>query len=192
MLEAGIIEPIKELEWISPMVIQEKNTVGEIRMFVELRKLNDACLHDHFPTPFTDEFLENVAGQEVYSFTDGFSGYHQIRIASKDWHKTTFATEGGYYQYTVMPFGLKNAPAIFSRIFVAAFKEYIHMFLEVYFDDWMVFGLLKDHIGSLRLMLDRCRQYQISLNLKKCIFGVLFSILLGHIVCKQGLMLGEW
>ena len=87
-----------------------------------------------------------------------------------------------------MPFGLKNAPAIFSRVVISAFKEFIHKFLEVYFDDWTIFGLLKDHIASLRLMLDKCRQHQISLNLKKCIFYAHFGILLGHIVCKQGLM----
>ena len=57
------------------MVVQEKN-VGNIRIYVYLRKLNDACLHDPFPTPFTDEVLDNVGGQEVYSFTDGFSEYH--------------------------------------------------------------------------------------------------------------------
>jgi hypothetical protein len=77
MLEAGIIEPVEESEWISPMVVQDKKS-GEIRICVDLRKLNDACLHDPFPTPFTDEVLDNVGGQEVYSFTDGFSGYHQI------------------------------------------------------------------------------------------------------------------
>lgn len=114
MLEAGIIEPIEESEWISPMVVQEKKQ-GGIRICVDLRKLNDACLHDPFPTPFTDEVLENVGGQEAYSFTDGFLGYHQIKIAPEDWYKTTFATEWGCYQYTVMPFGLKNAPTIFSR-----------------------------------------------------------------------------
>ena len=87
-----------------------------------------------------------------------------------------------------MPFGLKNAPAIFSRVVVAVFKEYIHKFLEVYFDDWTIFGLIDKHISDLRLMLEKCRQYQISLNLKKCIFSPPFGILLGHIVCRQGLM----
>ena len=188
MLAAGIIEPIEESEWVSPMVVQEKKTKGEIRICVDLRKLNDACLHDPFPTPFTDEVLDNVGGQEVYSFTDGFSGYHQIRIAPEDRHKTTFAIEMGSFQYTVMPFGLKNAPAMFSRVVISAFKEFIHKFLEVYFDDWTIFGLLKDHIASLRLMLDKCRQHQISLNLKKCIFCAPFGILLDQIVCKQGLM----
>ena len=82
-----------------------------------------------------------------------------------------------------MPFGLKNAPAIFSRIVVVAFKYFIHKFLEVYFDDWMIFGIIKDHIESLRMMLEQCRQFQISLNLKKCIFCAPFCILLSHVVC---------
>jgi putative transposase len=136
------------------MVVQDKKT-GDIRIYVDLRKLNDACLHDPFPTPFTDEVLDNVGGQEVYSFTNGFSGYHQIRIAKEDRHKTTFATEWGYYQYIVMPFGLKNAPTMFSRVVVEAFKEFLHKFLEEYFDDWTIFSLLKNHIECLRIMLDK-------------------------------------
>ena len=75
MLDAGIIEPVEESEWISPMVVQDKKT-GEIHICVDIRKLNDACVHDPFFTPFIDEVLEGVGGQEVYSFTDGFSGYH--------------------------------------------------------------------------------------------------------------------
>jgi len=86
MIAAGIIEPIEESEWVIPMVVQEKKNQGEIRICVHMRKLNDACLHDPFPTPppFIDEVLENVGGQEAYSFIDGFSGYHHIRIAPKD------------------------------------------------------------------------------------------------------------
>ena len=87
-----------------------------------------------------------------------------------------------------MPFGLKNALVIFSKLVVEVFKEYIHKFVEVYFDDWTMFGLLKKHVEALRLMLANCRQHQISLNLKKCIFCVPFGILLGHIVPRQGLM----
>jgi len=66
--------------------------------------------------------------------------------------------EWGSYQYTVMPIGLKNALAVFSRVVVATFNECIHTFLEVYMDDWTMFSLLKDHIEVLTLMLDRCRQ----------------------------------
>ena len=76
MIDAGSIEPIEESEWISPIVIQDKKTNGKVMIYVDLRKLNGACLHDPFPTPFTDEVLESVIGKEMYSFTDGFSGYH--------------------------------------------------------------------------------------------------------------------
>jgi hypothetical protein len=187
MLEEGIIELVEESEWISPMVVQDKKT-GEIIICVYLRKLYDASLHDPFPTSFTDEVLDNVGGHEVYSFTDGFSGYCRIIIAKEDHHKTKFATEWGSFQYTLMPFGLKNASAIFTRVVVEAFKEFLHKFLEVYFDDWTVFILLQSHIECLRIMLDKCGQCHISLNLKKCIFFSPFGVLLGHIVCKQGLL----
>jgi hypothetical protein len=183
MFNVGIIEMVEESKWISPIVVQNKKA-GGIRICVDLRKVNDVCLHDPFPTPFIDEVLENVGGQETYYFTDGLSGYHQIRIAQEDRHKTTFVTKWGSYQYTVMPFGLKNAPTMFSKVVVAMFKEFIHKFLEVHLDDWMVFSLLKDHIKVLGLMLDRCRQCQILLNLKKCIFCTLFGIFLGYVVCK--------
>jgi hypothetical protein len=128
ILEAGIIEPVEESEWISPTVVQDKK-IGEIGICVDITKLNDACLHESFPTQFTDEVLDNVGGQEVYSFTDEFLGYHQIQIAKEDRHKTTFAIEWGSYQYTMMPFGLKNSPTIFSRVVVEAFKEFLHKFL---------------------------------------------------------------
>ena len=187
MLEDGIIELVEESEWISPMVVQEKKQ-GGIRVCVYMRKLNDSCLHDPFPTPFTYEVLDNVGGQEAYSFTDGFLGYHQIKIAPKYKYNTTFSIEWGSYQDTVMPFGMKNAPTIFSRVVIAAFKEFIHQFLEVYLDDWIVYNLLKDHVEVLRIMLERCRKCHISLNIKKCIFGTPFGILLGHIVCKQSLL----
>ena len=60
MLEVGVIEPVEESKWISPIVVQDKKTLGEVRMCVDIRKLNDACLHDPFLTPFTNDVLENV------------------------------------------------------------------------------------------------------------------------------------
>jgi hypothetical protein len=82
---------------------------------------------------------------------------------------------------------LKNAPTIFSRL-VATFKDFIHKFLEVYLDDWKMFSFLKYHVEVLRLILHRCKQCHISLNFKKFIFSAPFWILLGHVVCKQGLL----
>ena len=121
-------------------------------------------------------------------FTNGFSRYHKIKTVLEDRSKTTFATEWGCFQYIVMPFGLKNAPMTFSRVVIAAFKEFTHKFLEVYFDNWILFGLVKHHVASLRLMLDTYRRYQIVLNLKKCLFCVPFGTVLGNVVCRQRLM----
>ena len=75
MMYVGIIKLVEESEWISPMVVKDKKT-REIRICFGLQKLNDACLHDLFPTPFANKVLEGVGGQEDYSFTDGFSSYH--------------------------------------------------------------------------------------------------------------------
>ena len=93
MLDAGIIEHVEESEWISPIVIQDKKKTSKVRIYVNLWKPNDACLHDPFPTPFIDEVLESVRGQEMYSFTDDFYGYHQVRITKEDRQKMTFITE---------------------------------------------------------------------------------------------------
>ena len=71
---------------------------------------------------------------------------------------TTFVCEFGSFAYRVMPFGLKNAPAVFSRIVVKKFQEYIYKTMAVYFNDWTIYSMLKDHYKWLRLMLERCQQ----------------------------------
>jgi hypothetical protein len=149
MLTAGLIFLVEEAEWVSPIVIQRKKGTEDIWVYVDYRSLNVTCVHDPFPTPFNDEVLDQVVGKEAYSFTNGFSGYHQVIISEDDKKKTTFITEWGSFTYNVMPFGLKNAPAVFSRIVIATFHDFIHRFLEVYMDDWMIYSLLKEHVGIL-------------------------------------------
>lgn len=83
--------------------------------------------------------------------TNGFLGYHQIRIDEEDRCKTTFAIEWGSFWYTVMPFGLKKSPTIVSRVVVVVFKEFIHKFLEVFFDDWTIFGLIRSTLLMINL-----------------------------------------
>ena len=172
MLVAGLIFPVDEYDWVSPIVIQSKKDMKYIRVCVDFRSLNVACIHDPFPTPFSDEVLDQVARKEAYSFTIGFSVYHKVRIVEEDKRKTTFTTKWGSFAYNVMPFGLNNAPFFFYRIMISIFRDFIHKFLEVYMDYYTMYGLLKAHLGLLRLMFDRCGQIQISLNLKKCIFYV--------------------
>ena len=93
MLDIRIIQPIEESEWISPIVIWDKKTEGKVRIYVDLRKMKDAFLHDLFQTPFIDEVLESIRGKEMYSFNYGFLGYRQVRIVKEDCHKTTFVTK---------------------------------------------------------------------------------------------------
>ena len=86
-----------------------------------------------------------------------------------------------------MPFGLKNALVVFSRIVVKTFQEYIYKKMVVYFDYWTIYSTLKDHCKWLGLMLEWCRQIQLSLNIKKCIFLTPIGILLGHIFYREGI-----
>ena len=108
-------------------------------------------------------------------------------IAKEDQKNMTFVREFVSFTYKVMPFGLKNAPAVFSRIVVKTFQEYIYKTMAVYFDDWKIYSMLKDHCKWIRLMLERWRQIQLSINIRKCIFLTPIGILLGHIVCKEGI-----
>jgi hypothetical protein len=88
----------------------------------------------------------------------------------------------------VMPFGLKNVPVFFSSIVIEVFREFIHKFIEVYMDDWMIYSFLKENVALLRLTFDRCRELHISLNLRNCIFCVPHGNFLGHIVCQEGVL----
>ena len=109
----------------------------------------------HFPTPFSDEVLDQVAGKEAYSFTDNFFGYLKVRITNEDKHENTFTSEWGSFPYNGMAFGLNNSPIIFSRILIVAFQKFINKFLEIYMNDWTIYSLLKEHISLLRIMFDR-------------------------------------
>nr|GEZ46002.1 reverse transcriptase domain-containing protein [Tanacetum cinerariifolium] len=114
----------------------------------EVEKLPDARLvypildspWDHFPLSFMDQMLERLAGNEYYCFLDGFSGYFQVPIDPKDQEKTTFTCLYGTFAYKRMPFGLCNAPGTFQRCMMAIFHDMIEQTMEVFMDDFSVFG----------------------------------------------------
>ena len=129
-LDAGIIYPISDSSWVSPVqcvpkkggitVVENENneliptrTITGWRICMDYRKLNKATRKDHFPLPFIDQMLDRLAGKEFYCFLDGYSGYNQIAIAPEDQHKTTFTCPFGTFAFRRMPFGLCNAPATF-------------------------------------------------------------------------------
>ncbi|GJY47817.1 reverse transcriptase domain-containing protein [Tanacetum coccineum] len=154
----------------------------------EPRKLNEATRKDHFPLPFMDQMLERLAGNEYYCFLDGFSGYFQIPIDPKDQEKTTFTCPYGTFAYRRMPFGLCNAPGTFQRCMMAIFHDMIEKTMEVFMDDFSVFGdSFSTCLTHLEKMLKRCEDTNLSLNWEKSHFMVKEGIVLGHKISKSGL-----
>ncbi|GJT45381.1 reverse transcriptase domain-containing protein [Tanacetum coccineum] len=158
------------------------------RVCIDYRKLNDATRKDHFPLPFMDQMLERLAGNEYYCFLDGFSRYFQIPIDPKDQEKTTFTCPYGTFAYRRMPFGLCNAPGTFQRCMMAIFHDMIEETMEVFMDDFSVFGdSFSSCLSNLDKMLKRCEDTNLVLNWEKCHFMVKEGIVLGHKISKSGI-----
>ncbi|GJV38545.1 reverse transcriptase domain-containing protein [Tanacetum coccineum] len=143
------------------------------RVCIDYRKFNEATRKDHFPLPFMDQMLERLAGNQYYCFLDGFSGYFQIPIDPKDQEKTTFTCPYGTFAYRRMPFGLCNAPGTFQRCMMAIFHDMIEKTMEVFMDDFSVFGdSFSTCLSHLEKMLKRCEDTNLSLNWEKSHFMV--------------------
>ncbi|GJZ55703.1 reverse transcriptase domain-containing protein [Tanacetum coccineum] len=158
------------------------------RVCIDYHKLNEATRKDHFPLPFMDQMLERLAGNEYYCFLDGFSGYFQIPIDPKDQEKTTFTCPYGTFAYRRMPFGLCNAPGTFQRCMMAIFHDMIEKTMEVFMDDFSVFGnSFGTCLSHLDKMLKRCEDTNLCLNWEKSHFMVKEGIVLGHKISKNGI-----
>ncbi|CAN6547062.1 unnamed protein product [Malus baccata var. baccata] len=132
--------------------------------------------------------LERLANHSFYCFLDGYSGYNQIVIAPDDQEKTTFTCPFGTFAYRRMPFGLCNAPATFQRCMVSIFSEFVEKIIEVFMDDFSVFGDSFDAcLNNLTLILQRCIETNLVLNWEKCHFMVKQGIVLGHIISEKGI-----
>ncbi|GJY75646.1 reverse transcriptase domain-containing protein [Tanacetum coccineum] len=180
LLDAGLIYPISDSPWVSPVycvpkkggmtvVTNEDNELIPTRLVtgwricIDYRKLNDATHKDHFPLPFMDQMLE-----------------HQ--------EKTTFTCPYGTFAYRRMPFGLCNAPGTFQRCMMAIFHDMIEETMEVFMDDFSVFGdSFSSCLSHLDKMLKRCEDTNLVLNWEKCHFMVKEGIVLGHKISKNGI-----
>nr|GEY86037.1 reverse transcriptase domain-containing protein [Tanacetum cinerariifolium] len=126
------------------------------RVCIDYQKLNEATRKDHFPLPLMDQMLERLAGNEYYCFLDGFSGYFQIPIDPRDQEKTTFTCPYGTFAYRRMPFGLCNAPGMFQRCMLAIFHDMVEKTMEVFIDNFSVFGnSFENCLSRLDKMLQR-------------------------------------
>eukprot|EP00253_Pinus_taeda_P016213 PITA_16213 len=187
LLNVGFIYPISDSQWVSPLAIVPKKN-GKWRVCVDYRELNKATLKYHFPLPFIDQVLDSLAGKKFFSFLDGFSGYNQIRIATEDQDKTTFTCPWGTYAYNVFPFGLCNAPATFQREVLAIFADLVHECVQVYMDDFTVYGnTYNDCLNNLEKVLKRCIETNFSLSHEKCYMTLTEGIVLGHHISASGI-----
>ena len=203
--DCGVIYPISDSRWISPIqvvpkksgitVVKNKDnelvpqrTVTGHRVCIDYRKLNATTRKDHMPLPFIDQMLERLAGHSFYCFLDGYSGYNQISVAEEDQEKTTFTCPFGTFAYRRMPFGLCNAPGTFQRCMYHIFSEYIGSKIEVFMDDFSVYGEdFETCLENVELVLKRCEETNLVLNWEKCHFMVTQGIVLGHIVSSRGI-----
>ncbi|GJS43517.1 reverse transcriptase domain-containing protein [Tanacetum coccineum] len=205
LLDAGLIYPISDSPWVNPVhCVPKKGGITVIenddneliptrlvtgwRVRIDYRKLNDATRKNHFPLPFMDQMLERLVGNEYYCFLDGFSGYFQIPIDPQDQENTTFTCPYGTFAYRRIPFGLCNAPGTFQRCMMAILHEMIEVTMEVFMDDFSVFGdYFSSCLSHLDKMLKRCEDTNLVLNWEKCHFMVKESIVLGHKISKFGI-----
>jgi hypothetical protein len=196
--KARVIYPISDSEWVSPIhVVPKKGGMTVIRneknelipqrtitgwwMCIDYRKLNKATQIDHFRLPFINEMIERIANHSFFCYLDGYSGYHQIPIHPDDQRKTSFTYPYGTFAYRRMSFGLCNAPASFQRCMMVIFADLIENVMELFMDDFSIFGkTFEDCLSDLNKVLKWCQLANLILNWEKCHFMVREGIVLGH------------
>ncbi|WVZ52781.1 hypothetical protein U9M48_003803 [Paspalum notatum var. saurae] len=187
LLRKGFIRPSSS-PWAFPVLFVDKKD-GTRRMCVDYRALNDVTIKNKYPLPRIDDLFDQLQGACVFSKIDLRSGYHQMKIRPSDIPKTAFVSRFGLYEYTVMSFGLTNAPAYFMNLMNKVFMEYLDKFVVVFIDDILIYSKTEEeHEEHLRLVLQKLREHKLYAKLSKCEFWLDQVPFLGHIVSKGGIM----
>ena len=169
------------------MLLVEKKD-GSLRMVVDYRGLNEVTIKNKYPLPVINDLFDQLQGAKVFSKIDLRSGYHQLKIREQDIPKTTFITRYGLYEYTIMSFGLTNAPAYFMNIMNKVFMEFLHKFVVVFIDDILVYSKNEEeHKEHLSLVLEKLREHQLYAKFSKCEFWLKEFGFLGHVISGEGI-----
>lgn len=185
-LAAGVIKPSCSA-WSSPIVMVRKKT-GDVRVCIDYRKLNERTIKDAYPLPRIDMCLDCLSSAKLYSTIDLQSAYMQLELAKEDRHKTAFITKYGLFEYSVMPFGLCNAPSTFQRCMELVFRGLQWDILLVYLDDIIVLSSnFDEHIERLEEVFKRLSEAGLKMKPSKCQLFKSEVLFLGHVVSQDGI-----
>ncbi|XP_065894244.1 uncharacterized protein [Dysidea avara] len=179
MLRNGIIEP-SQSQWSSPCVLVPKSD-GTYRFCTDFRKLNGVSKTDSYPIPRVDDCIDRIGHAKYVSIFDLLKGYWQVPLTRRAQELSAFATPDGLFQYCVMPFGMKNAPATFQRMVNGVIRGLEGC--DAYIDDLVIYSdSWEDHIQLLQKFFSRLRGAHLTVNLSKSEFCRARVKFLGHIV----------
>jgi hypothetical protein len=152
LLEKGYIRPSTS-PWAVPVLFVEKKD-GTKTMCIDYRSLNEVTVKNKYPLPRIEDLFDQLREASVFLKIDLRSGYHQLRIRPSDIPKSTFITKYGLYEFTIMSFGLTNAPAYFMYLMNSVFLDYLDQFVVVFIDDILVYSQNEqEHEEHLRKVL---------------------------------------
>lgn len=190
MLRDGIIKesisPYTSPVWVVPKK-PDASGKRKFRLVIDYRKLNEKTINDRYPIPEITDILDKLGRACYFSTVDLVSGFHQIQLENRDFEKTAFSVNGGKYEFTRMPFGLKNAPATFQRVMDCILRECIGKFCFVYMDDIIIFSpSLQQHKIDLTKVFEKLKDANLKIQLDKCAFFRKEVEFLGHTVTNEG------
>jgi len=185
MLEAGIIENSRSPYSASILCIHKKD--GGIRPAVDYKPLNAITISDPFPMPRIEDILDSIGQSKFFTVLDCKSGFWQLQLEPGSRELTGFSTPEGHYHFNVLPFGLRNAPAEFSRI-ASQILAGLSTYALIYVDDTVVFSnTFEEHLQHVSTVLNRFKEANIKLNATKAVWFSSKIELLGHIISDKGI-----